>query len=257
MDRKVEEKDIGSASSLRGDIYVLNFFVSTSDNRWEKSEVDNVILQLRSALDWIEKEARRWNSMQQNPVRERLNFVNEGYWYDDVVIPRIPVLEDDPHSFRKVADAIVKAKGFADLYSISDWVKRKGKPEQFILLFFFKSDGRSFANPTTTVLNNYDKYIYNTEFAFLYCDPSREMIRPGTIAHEILHLFGAWDLYEGAPYITAEQSRAAKSNYPNSIMISSYYMESKSIDEVTAWLVGINREYKSYFEFYKPTYKYY
>ena len=58
------------------------------------------------------------------------------------------------------------------------------------------------------------------------------------MAHEILHQFGAWDLYFGERQ-TKESAAKAKELYPNSVMINTYKNKSElEIDRLTAWRIG-------------------
>ena len=72
---------------------------------------------------------------------------------------------------------------------------------------------------------------------------------PATYAHEILHLFGAPDLYEGSsdPYVDGELTAYVEQTYPDDIMLSTYAADGSnlytSIDKVisplTAYCIGL------------------
>ena len=72
------------------------------------------------------------------------------------------------------------------------------------------------------------------------------------IAHEILHLFGACDLYE---LDDNEHDRAIKTElmFPNSIMHNTHRdIWETQIDEINAWLVGLKAEGKDWYRWFEP-----
>ena len=72
------------------------------------------------------------------------------------------------------------------------------------------------------------------------------------IAHEILHLFGAWDLYENYMQSKAIEELALYL-FPNSIMLRiSQNINELIIDPVTAWLIGWNKNPESWYEAFNP-----
>ena len=87
-------------------------------------------------------------------------------------------------------------------------------------------------------LYRYDAYAAQTE-------PES----PATYAHEILHLFGAPDLYAGSsdPYVDGELTAYVEQTYPDDIMLSTYAQDGSnlytSIDKVisplTAYCIGL------------------
>lgn len=96
-----------------------------------------------------------------------------------------------------------------------------------------------------------------TNFYYEYCCLYRydayaaqaEPESPATYAHEILHLFGAPDLYEGSsdPYVDGELTAYVEQTYPDDIMLSTYAEDGSnlytSIDKVisplTAYCIGL------------------
>ena len=89
-------------------------------------------------------------------------------------------------------------------------------------LFLFNSAGRSHAYASARGVE------WNEEFSVLFCG---EPIVSGSITHELLHLYGAIDLYD---YELEEVQPAAAKQFPSSVMLSI----NGEIDELTAWLIG-------------------
>jgi hypothetical protein len=73
-----------------------------------------------------------------------------------------------------------------------------------------------------------------------------------SIAHEILHLYGAWDLNKN--FRTKRKQRTkGKKIFPNSIMLkTSYNINELTIDSLSAWLIGWNQNPKDWYETFRP-----
>ena len=115
-----------------------------------------------------------------------------------------------------------------------DFLDRYGHRQNQVV-FFMKRDGASYAIPQEDDLSS----RYNLEGLVLY-----QAFGPQTpqcascIAHEILHVFGAWDFYP--TFQTSEaQFQKANQEFPNSVMLRTSYNEFElSIDPVTQWRIG-------------------
>jgi len=72
------------------------------------------------------------------------------------------------------------------------------------------------------------------------------------IAHEILHIYGAWDLYTTYAQTREKQTKATEL-YPDDIMLRvGYDMEILKVDRLTAWLLGWNTQEEEIFEWFRP-----
>ena len=89
---------------------------------------------------------------------------------------------------------------------------------QFATLMFLKRDGASYAIPQETGLDS----RYDIEGAVLYNNFEPGVPCATCMAHELLHVFGAWDMYETFQ-ITKEQMDVASQLYPNSVMLRTSY----------------------------------
>jgi len=70
-----------------------------------------------------------------------------------------------------------------------------------------------------------------------------------TIAHETLHAYGAWDLYAVTP-AGKEKAEMAKAKFANSIMLKTQTtINQLTIDEVTAWRIGLTEKKDWYLDF--------
>ena len=98
-----------------------------------------------------------------------------------------------------------------------------------------------------------DGFDFYHEYCCLYrYDAYAEQIEPespATYAHEILHLFGAPDLYEGSadPYVDGALTAYVEQTYPDEIMLSTYDPDGKNVytaiektlSPLTAYCLGL------------------
>jgi len=77
------------------------------------------------------------------------------------------------------------------------------------------------------------------DIAIIYCRSTYGISTDQyVISHEMLHQFGAWDLYFGTSQ-SEEQAAKAKELYPHSVMISTHRNKADlEVDDLTAWRVG-------------------
>lgn len=247
---KRDPRNVGSAGQLKGRVYLLTFMVAEKGDPWQRSEIEAVWRNLNLSKNWLERECAKWAAHQAQiggPV-SNVTFQQEGWGYETTFVDHIPLYKPEYNELRAMTEQAVKARGFADLASVSSWCREKRECDQVAVLFFLKKSSRSYAMPTDAVLQRYDSKKYNTECAFIY-----QPCLPGTICHELLHLFGAWDLYEN-DLQTKEHADAAVWLFFDSVMREPDPYQSKVIDPLTAWLVGISTEKKDYFEWFEPQY---
>jgi hypothetical protein len=113
-----------------------------------------------------------------------------------------------------------------------------------------KGKGNGYAMPFSSNMNSekhfvegailYEKYLGNGDLA------------SSSIAHEILHLYGSWDLYKTFAQ-TQDREDKARKLFPNSVMLrTSYNIKELNIDEVSQWLIGWNDSPKDWYEWFKP-----
>lgn len=234
---------IGSCKKLEGSIYVLSVFVSVNGCVWDNNSAQQCYNLLFQAEDWLTRQARRYG--------KAITFENGGFGSDGSVYANryVNLSVTKSGDLYQYFDEIMQAIGYRDKAQFYDWAKNQKGADNSLILFFFNTDDRSFAYCATSGMMNYDPHKYNSEYAVIYRAMSGHMTEAGTIAHEILHLFGAWDMYPSET-LTKEQSDTAARMYPRSIMIQTQNIEQREIDEVNAWLVGLGPE-KDYFRWFQ------
>lgn len=116
------------------------------------------------------------------------------------------------------------------------------------VLLLIRRTGRSYASS-----NQGNDAFDALPFAACYLDPRESAVGATTVAHETLHLYGAWDLYH-SPYHTRTQAEHAARLFPADIMFgTSREIDSLSVGDVTAWRLGWIHSGPEWFEFFAPS----
>lgn len=231
--------NVGFAKTLRGSICVCTFFVS--EKNWKNDQYHKLYKQnLEKAEKWLTREAKRYGST--------ITFENVYPLGDTAItIDKIYGLnETDPDaygSFRKV----LKSMGLSGK-EFKKKIRYETACENIVTNFIIDKDGRSYCFLDYAGSNTDDCH----DFSWLFKSGWGNPIEAGTIAHETLHAFGAFDLYEREDY-RKEQSNAAKKYYPDEIMFSGGYgdINKSYISPITAWKIGIGEKSKA-LDFYVP-----
>ncbi len=238
-DGLLHTKNVGLAKTLSGSICVCTFFVS--EKNWKNDNYHKIYKKnLEIAEKWLTREAKKYGST--------ITFENI-YPLGDSAIPIDKIYglnENDPDaygSFRKV----LKSMGLTGK-EFKQKIRYETQCENIVTNFIIDKDGRSYCFLDYAGSNPDDYH----DFSWLFKSGWGQPIEAGTIAHETLHAFGAFDLYERENY-RREQSNAAKKYYPDEIMFSGGYgdINKSYISPITAWKIGIGEKSKA-MEFYVP-----
>lgn len=144
---------------------------------------------------------------------------------------------------------ILKKVGYRSPNDFHRWVKNNTNCSNFVVVIYVNQNGTSYA----TWLN---ENRHSVESCIVYARNKfgRKDINSAVIAHEILHLFGAWDLYQSRDAQSKRKARKAAKLLPNSIMARTDNISKLKIDELTAWLIGISDHCKRWYRRYKLSY---
>lgn len=241
----------GSVKELDGRICVVQYFISEPDDLWTEEERDVVTEKTFEAEGWLKKEAARFG----NDVEFKTCSFGKGdkcYTMDD--IPRESCDDDkDDNLFQKA----MRRLKWDDHDAFIEHMKKKYDCKSVLVLLMVKATGRSWAYPYSRNHEDKGKTHRVLEGAVIfkdkrYKDGTTAPLKATTVAHEILHLCGAWDLYYEEGKQDREHADKAEELFPNSIMIhDSKDIYSKEIDEVTAWLVGLKGK-KDWYTWFQP-----
>lgn len=225
----------GSAGVLEGRSVLISIFINDKGSKWTKKAKKEANRKVRTAAAYIRKQARKYG--------KTVSLVADTEKYKDI-----------SYSFRvnnKVSDSIrsqdklyQKVMKFVKKNIDINGLRSQYKTDSIGFLFHLNKSG------TSSTLVHYaeegTEFFY--ESATLFSKYGKQAEGASTYAHEILHLFGARDLYERSLIdgITASLVRHIEKKFPKEIMYSTYdrkgrmlkYKITNDISRITAYFLG-------------------
>ena len=212
---------LGSGAYLKGKNILVSLFVTTPESTWSKEEQEEILTKVGKAVSYIETQAKEYGaetsllydftSFEDLKVEAQTDFcVNEQTDFIDRLDEEIALWMEEKISYETLLERY-DAEGIATMIFIN--------------------------NPGISYAIVYDGTDSTKETMILFAE---DYYRPGkketttAYAHEILHIFGAHDLYEDAEF-TAEVSEYVALTYPGEIM----YTVAESGNRITAVLSPI------------------
>ena len=235
----------GSAKDLSGEVLYLVCYISTPGDSWSKQEKDEMLSKVCDAENWLTLQAEKFSV----GITFENVLLNEG---NDIIFDTIePGLalgkERVDWVFR-----VLKKLGYKNAKQAYRRIKKKYETDNNVVLIMSKVGGRSYS---MRYAKGYSKKKYFMEGAIIYHNYPNGALIPlaAVIAHELLHLYGAWDLYTTYAQ-TIERQQKAQELYPNDIMLRvDHNNNSLNINNLTAWLIGWNKKQEDIFEWFRPS----
>ena len=140
---------------------------------------------LIEAENWLIREGKRYGV----DMRFAHGFFG---WEQDISFPKIASGFGSGKERVDWVSSVLHKVGYQSPLTFHKWVSQKASNSQ--VLVFAKQKGNSYAISYEIGM---EKELYFVEGAMLYAESHRGTpILASDIAHEVLHLYGAWDLYE-------------------------------------------------------------
>ncbi len=230
----------GSARHIHGRTVIVSIYSDDPTNRWDplsevdKDTIEQTLYYLGIATDWISEQASRYGAdaefiydwKENEDLRYNTTFTTE--------------LEKDDATY--TSTVYPQQKRFLRNNVDTDALLKKYDADNIIYMFFINSDFSNQANPVTSP----KAYLYGDDY---YTDHINLCVRfddyyvtaPSSYAHEILHCFGAYDLYYENQVITEEYVMHCAESGTYDIM---YYVTSGSkiyseFTELDAYYIGL------------------
>ncbi|MGB1217095.1 MAG: hypothetical protein ACPG5P_04420 [Saprospiraceae bacterium] len=234
----------GSARVLEGDIYNVSCFVSGQNENWTYEEKLEILEKAKEGNDWLKSKAREFGT--------EFSFQNGNIGLSEDV--KLSTIERSTASGTERDDwvyLILKQIGYENPLDYYNWVIQNTTCSQLQFIIYVKGNGTGYALPFSENLNREKYFIEGVILYEKYWNGRK--LASASIAHETLHLYGAWDFYKTHAQTTANEIRARKL-FPNSIMLrTSFNINSLEIDELTAHLIGWRKEYKNWYSSFMPS----
>jgi hypothetical protein len=135
--------------------------------------------------------------------------------------------------------------------ALHDHIVKATRCDGVHVMVYANACGRSHALPFTERGDARDHFL---EGCVLYrrWEDGDDYLWPPVIAHELLHVYGAWDLYPDAPSVRPPQAHMAGRLFANDVMrVSRRDIRGLQVGALTAWRIGWAPE-KEWFEGFRP-----
>lgn len=229
----------GSGARLSGSNLVVNIFVTDRKTDWAESDIQNALAMQAEGLDFL--------------VRQSTVFGVEGLTFK--------ATDRTESLFLKTSDTFSTAMDdflwidllFADTTyrSLEGYVRENfdvDAYDNYTVTLHVNKKGRSYSLPCNSTY--YDYKLYNTERSVVFYSTDKNYsycTKSGVYVHELLHLYGADDLYDDLiPDNIAEKIDAY---YKNEIMLTiPSDVEQACVSLYTAYLIGWTDRMSEIFE---------
>lgn len=234
----------GSAQKLFGKTLIINVFISFPSHEWKPAEKLNALKMQQEGFRWLQNQGNSWNV--QGLVFDTCNIGLE----KDVQVEKVYAFGEVNNSGINLPSLILKAIGYDDGKFFYDSIKNNRTFDNVVLMAFFNKRGRSYSLPSR--LNTWNKRFLETSLVY-NGGLNGSDLRPGTMMHEMLHLFGAWDMYYTSS-MSATVAGQIKSVFNKSIMRADRdVIDNIIVDQLTAWRIGWLTTYRPWYEMFRPS----
>lgn len=247
---------------LKGKVLIYTIFVDTkTTSPWTEYDIKTTLDSIRVAVHWLSKQSKN-------------NNVNIQFSTDYYVGPEFTTIKKnlpEESIFLSVTEPN-KKQGFANINKWSDYIARKAgsnfhieekegvrevkKPKNKERLIAHLRDTYDVESVVLLyMMNNYFRNDISVPMNTLHTKDIEYAIvsykYPAEIAHNILHLFGAVDLYETIYRKSSKSIEFAAAHFPNDIMQDPYgkHINSLEISDYTKYLIGWNNALKEEYQF--------
>ena len=258
-------KQVGFASlnnnvckTLNGKVVIYAIFVDSKyTNPWSTYDIESTLDSIQTAINWIENEAK--NDSISLDISLAYHSTSQG---------RIPIKSD--FSKKTLSATLYKRPQWSGVKDIYKWADKiaieagKSLPKDTSVITNLKNDLKSRERLVARLRDIYqtDKIAlmyfinnYYTDEISLTMDISNDnniefsivsFKNPSVIAHEFLHIFGAYDLYI-TPFDTRKKTKKKKEKlmalFPDEIMATTYRdLDKLKISGFTKYLIGWQNE---------------
>lgn len=230
----------GSVQFLEGDTVLVSVYVNSKDF-WDDKKTFMTNKNMNTAVNYIEN-CGNWYGKNVNLIYD--DGVNDDLKYSMTYENALYDSENDNYEFDKVFNNWIKNNVPVDK------LKEKYKTNSIGYVIFLDSSGVSYT--IAHFLQDRQKYFNEYSVIYLYQN-KKDFEVPSVYAHEILHMFGAIDLYKESKSdgINDDFVNYIRENYPDEIMYTTYEADysnnydeiTQQMSDITAYMVGMTDDF--------------
>ena len=225
---------MGSCQRLSGNIATVTLFVDSGRNKWTEKEAQRYYRKvIAPGFQFLEDKARQRDMDLHFDNWQLISTEDDELYLSSSEI----IITGD---FDKIStqeglfDRFARSLAFQGEYEMNAYFERLFDVDQVVYILVLNKPGRAFAYQ-----DNGDPSQDWIEFCTLYTKSSDGFIvSPRTLAHEVLHLFGAEDYYDPNGD-KPERKKLAEQVCPNDIMLRNMNdIRLHEVSDITAYTVG-------------------
>ncbi len=231
----------GAAGPLVGKVYPLLIWVSAPGDRWLAHEKDAVRRAASDARAWIVAEATQNGTF--------LEFLQGGEFGSavDLSVEEIPLACGSGEELTTWMPLLVRQLGYASPGQLLNRIQLSSGCDGMHAIVMVRGAGRSYAVSAPSDPDETD--VIPVAACYLGRDGT---VSPQTIAHELLHLHGAWDLYEDEAQRGSVHAAAAI-HFPNDIMFRvDRPLPELEVGPLSRWRIGWDSKAAGWYDFFRP-----
>ncbi len=237
----------GSAGDCTGKNLIINCFISEPDKEWLPEEKEAILAKQQIGIEWLKKQASYWGVSDLSFQTHNIGLKK------DINVDKIEHVSNPARLKIHWATFTLHAAGYNNVYKLYDTLKKQYQVDNVVVMVFARKEGRSYAQRAfeAGVAYNKEWLLEGSVVYKSYWDSGKELCG-GTIIHEMLHLYGAWDMYSSDLRSEEIQSKITYI-FKNSVMIHDRNDDFKQfkVDQLTAWRIGWTKTYWPWYEMFR------
>ena len=227
--------DLGNCGTLTRNPTLVVLFVDDAESAWNDTLIQHFQnVQIAKAVEWLEQQAAKYDvplDIQTKYYHGTLE--NGGRVYYPATVAHKPD-ESDYDLLESVVGNM--GEGTGDQFYAK--LRRDNGGEDVMFLCMVNKDGLSYArghaDPYSQIMEYAVVYARNTDVPATDTLHQKTHNRASVVAHELLHLFGAEEMYD-----PAGRNEIAKQKYPKDVMLwTESFIARNEITEFTAYCIG-------------------
>ncbi len=224
---QVSKRGAGSAATLRGRVALVDFFVADQGASWPSKARSEVVRRMSEAKDFI-----RQHALNQG---QEVSFLK----IDGPDIPMAGRVPLDPFAHPGWTEQVIKR---ATGLSTGDFVAQVRSQQQASEVALCLHVNRAAISYNLAYYDGVRSEFAAERMVCFHQYPDGRLTTAATYAHEILHLFGAGDLYFPQD-VTRDRKDLARRWFPHDVMFRvDYDIDRLTIGPFTAYRVGWSKD---------------
>ena len=228
VDETRKEYKIGSCYNMQEDLCYYIIFIDDNESKWNDEDKSLFIeKKFIPSMNYLTTQSSAYNVT----LETNYKVCEKSATYEGAIESEAVEHGAQYDIFTQIASSL----GYESPKEMNDSLKKELDVKQVAYLFAVNKEGRSYklSHTQTAIERKYEFCVFFSQ-SIGYTDTTCY----STIAHEILHLFGAEDYYD--PYGNyPEREKLAKEFYPNDIMFGTVTdVNNVSVGNYTAYSVG-------------------